>query len=70
MPPNLIWMILSLWERYGHTLFVVTDEDTEDKAAIEKLPLLDENAKEELETLWASAPAGGDGAKGKKGKKK
>ena len=54
---------------YGHTLYVVKDEDAEDKAAIEKLPLLDENAKSELEAVWASAPKS-DGGKAGKSKKK
>lgn len=55
---------------YGHTAYVIRDEDAEDKKAIEKLPQLDENAKEELEAVWASAPApSAKGSKGKKGKK-
>ena len=54
---------------YGHTLYVVRDEDAEDKTAINKLPLLDENAKAELETVWASAPKS-EGSKASKSKKK
>lgn len=53
---------------YGHTLFVAKDEDAEDKTAISKLPELDEAAKEELEALWASAPASNSKAGRKRAK--
>lgn len=52
---------------YGHTLFVVKDEDGEDKAAIAKLPELDAGAKDELETVWAKSSASSDKAGKKKG---
>lgn len=64
--------IQSLACAYGTTLYVVKDDDAEDKAAIAKLPLLDENAKADLEFVWANAPkpkpVGGFG-KGKKKKR-
>eukprot|EP00797_Seminavis_robusta_P011653 Sro188_g081280.2 (616) ;mRNA; f:74842-77090 len=57
---------------YGHTLYVIKDEDAEDKKAIEKLPLLPKTAKADLEAVWASMPAGGAGGgkPGKPGRKK
>ena len=56
---------------YGSTCFVVKNEDAEDKAAIAKLPELEEGAKEQLEAMWANAPASSGGkASGKGGKKK
>lgn len=54
---------------YGHTFYVVKDEDAEDKKAIAKLGLLDEGAKDELEALWASQPVS-EGPKKGKGRKK
>jgi Regulator of chromosome condensation (RCC1) repeat len=55
---------------YGSTIYVVKDDDAEDKKAIGKLPVLPATAKEDLEAVWASMPAtGGDKKAGKKKKK-
>ena len=62
--------IQSLACGYGHTLYVVQDDDAEDKTAISRLPVLDENAKDELEAVWAAAPKSEGAGKAGKPKKK
>jgi len=53
---------------YGHTLFVVRDDDKEDKAAVKKLPVLDPEATQMLEDNADEAvPAAKKSGKKKKG---
>lgn len=61
--------VASLACGYGHTLFVVRDDDEEDKAAVQKIPILDPAAAQGLMDAAAAAPAPAPKAKGK-GKKK
>lgn len=42
---------------YGHTCYVVKDDDAEDKAAVKKLAVLDASAKDELEAIFADSAA-------------
>lgn len=54
---------------YGHTVFVVRDDDKEDKAAVKKLPVLDPEAVQELaDRQAAEAPAPAPAKAGRKKK--
>lgn len=54
---------------YGHTVFVVRDDDKEDKAAVKKLPVLDPEAVRELADRQAEeAPAPAPAKAGRKKK--